>query len=323
MKDLLVVGCSLSWGCELDQLYLFNELGLEHAVVPKHICNKTGVPYLVRGESDLVDRVFGRNYDKVISQEYRKSNRWGAILAEKMGLQESNLARNCQSNQGMVHDIARYLKDDDRRKKLEYAVVQLTFPTRGIIPSAGKKILTGMYPNTNAWVSDEWYFEGGAYQDRAYSINGLKLSFGSGKSKSKHKIREEGGYIRQFYSSLEKCVDEYYNALMWHTMWSISGLFANYKIPAKIFSVVDMSDSGYEDSIPYGVVLDNRMYLEWCSNEWRLQTLNFPNYSDYSGKKGWLEYRDSEGHSLCHYGIHLSLEGHKNWADTMFEYINK
>ena len=318
MKDLLVVGCSLSWGCELDQFYLFNELGLEHAIVPKHICNKTGASYLVRGENALVDSVFGRNYDKVVSQQYRKSNRWGAILAKKMGLQESNLARNCQSNQGMVHDIARYLKDDDRRKNLGYAVVQLTFPTRGLIPSASKKILTGMYPNNSYWDHDEWYFEGGAYTNQVYSVNGLMLSNGAGRSKSKYKIREEGGYLRQFFSSLEKCVYEYYDALTWHAMWSISGLFANYNIPAKIFSVRDMADTGYEDSIPYNLVLDDRMYVEWGSNEWY-----YVRYPNYSGKRGWLEYRDSEGHFLNQYGTHLGLEGHKNWADTMFEYINK
>ena len=51
-------------------------------------------------------------------------------------------------------------------------------------------------------------------------------------------------------------------------MWSISGLFANYNIPAKIFSVVDVSETGYKDSIPYGVVLDNRLYVEWGSGEW-------------------------------------------------------
>ena len=319
MKDLLTAGCSLSWGAELDQFYLFNELGLEHAIVPKHICDKTGVGYVVRGESSLVDRVFGKNLEKSpISHRYRRSNRWGAILAKEMGLQESCLARNGQSNQGMVHDIARYLQDYDRRKKLEYAVVQLTFPNRCLIPSASRKILSGMYPNITDWDNSEWYFEGGAYTDKVYSVNGLMLSIGAGKSKSKHKIREEGGYIRKFYNSLEKCVDEYYNALMWHTMWSISGLFANYNIPAKIFSIVDMSDSGYEDAIPYSVVLDNRMYIEWGSNE-----MHFVKYPNYAGKLGRLEYRDSEGHTLLNYGTHLSLEGHKNWADTMFEYINK
>lgn len=320
MKDLLVVGCSLTWGCELDQFYLFNELGLEHAIVPKHICPKTGNPYVVRGESSLIDKVFGRNYGDNLPacHNYRRANRWGAILAKKMGLQETNLARNCQSNQGMVHDIARYLKDSDRRKKLEYAVVQLTFPTRGLIPSASKKIFTGMYPNFRDWEHNEWYFEGGAYMDRVYSVNGLTLSkSGVDKSKSKHKIREEGGYLRQFYSSLEKCVYEYYDALTWHTMWSISGLFANYNIPAKIFSVVDVSETGYKDSIPYGVVLDNRLYVEWGSGEWY-----FIKYPNYSGKLG-LEYRDSEGRLLSQYGSHLGLEGHQNWADTIFEYINK
>lgn len=319
MKDLLVVGCSLSWGAELDRVYLFNELGLEHAIVPKHICDKTGVGYVVSGESSLVDSVFGRTCDRgSVSQQYRRSNRWGAILAKEMGLQESSLARNGQSNQGMVHDIARYLQNYDRRKKLEYAVVQLTFPKRGFIPSASKKILTGMYPHPKEWDDSEWYFEGGGYTDKVYSINGLYMSVGAGKSKSKHKIREEGEYIRQFYSSLEKCADEYYDALTWHAMWSISGLFANYNIPAKIFCIQDMSDTGYQDSIPYSVVLDNRMYIEFGSNE-----MNSMKYPNYSGKLGRLEYRDSEGHILTHYGTHLSLEGHKNWADIIFEYINK
>lgn len=314
----------MTWGAELERLFLFNELGLEHAIVPKYQDDERGFGYVLKGENELVDKVFGGPYmvDNSLSKEmdlYRKSNRWGGLLAKKMGLKEVSLSRNGHSNQAMVHDIARYLQDDSRRKNLDYAVVQLTFPNRSIVPSASKKILSSMYPNFREWEYADWYFEGGAYVNKVYSINGLWLSVGAGQSRSKHKIREEGGYMRQFFNSLTKCSDEYYDALTWHAMWSIYGLFANYNIPMKIFFISDISDTGYQDSIPCNAVLDNNLYIEWGSEEWDKMRITFPGFV---GKFGCMEYRDNEGHALSVYGTHLGIEGHKIWADTIFEYID-
>lgn len=341
MGKLLSVGCSLTFGLELAQLYSFRKFDLESMIVPIHrdssVRRHAGTPesYIIEGENDVCDKVFLDSFHDIECNEYRRSHRWGALLAEKMGLEEVCVSRPGNSNHSMSTDMGRYFSNRKKREEVEYVVVQLTFSDRGFVPSRGKHLYDLRYPidvmnsmySSSGELSDH-YFEGGGYLNAAYTYERLRTTATLGDlSENKYtlndEIKREGKLIKDFYRNISKCKDEYHNVGTWQALWAMSGIFQSHNIPYKIFMVRDnFEDTNYGRSLPPDLILDDRFEFEsLVTNPDNYKYLT--NFPGFCSPGEYFEVRNKEGIPMASYGTHLSPEGHQYWADIIFEHINK